>query len=240
VTLNKLGNYTVECSQPISHTQFFGVIKHFGLETTADEVIEALQARQEQNGIKAERIMKGKRNNRIPTLCMKLMFPTAAIPEYVYFINQRFKVNPFVDAPYQCYNCQGFRHGAKDCKGKSKCVRCAGEHKLVDCPHTQNAAVKCANCGQNHAASYGGCKRMKLEKKVEQTRAHQGVTYREALTIMKNQTAEVTEEFMTADENEDNVAATTAQRQKLKPQRVYGNTPTVTDPETTSTQGSQQ
>ena len=220
LTLNKLGDYKVECSQPLSHTKFCGVIKHIGFETTNEEVMEALNLRPEQKDITAQRIMKGKRTDLIPTLCMKLTFPTAKIPEYVYLTNQRFIVHPYIDTPYQCYNCQGFRHGAKDCKGKPKCVRCAGDHISADCPRTEDLEIKCINCGLNHAASYGGCLRMKREKQVERTKAHQGVTYSEALRIMKNQDKET---LVDGNNNDIAVAPALAKMQRQTPKRILIN-----------------
>jgi hypothetical protein len=219
VAVKKLGNYNVVCSQPISHTKFYGVIKHIGVETTDDEIMEALYLRPEQKDVIAQRIMKGKRTDLSPTLCIKLTFPTAIIPEHVYLMNQRFLVHPHVDVPYQCYNCQGFRHGAKDCKGKPKCVRCAGEHKSADCPRTEDMEIKCINCGLNHAASYGGCRRMKMEKQVERTKAHQGVTYSEALKITK--TKERTERLV--DKNNNELVVTPPQRQRQTPRRIFIN-----------------
>jgi hypothetical protein len=61
------------------------------------------------------------------------------------------------------------------------------------------------NCGKEHAANYGGCKRMKLEKKVEEIRAHRDITYREALKITKEMDKE-------NDENNNEIQTTQQQR----------------------------
>jgi hypothetical protein len=138
--VNKIGNYNVECTQPISHTQYLGVIKPIGQDTTVEEVMEALHIKPEQNNIIAERITKSKGTNKIPTLAIKLSFATKDIPEYVYLEGELFRVNTYVSQPYQCYNCPFFQHSAKNCKGSTKCLICSGPHKSTDCPRT---AIKC-------------------------------------------------------------------------------------------------
>jgi hypothetical protein len=48
-----------------------------------------------------------------------------------------------------------------------------------ECP--KEGGVKCANCGQSHTASFGGCLAAKNAKKVEKIRTTQGLTYSEAV-----------------------------------------------------------
>jgi hypothetical protein len=57
--------------------------------------------------------------------------------------------------PLQCFKCQGFGHTSKVCKEPSKCVRCSLEHSSRVCPTPDK--LKCANCGQEHAASHFSC-----------------------------------------------------------------------------------
>ena len=82
-------------------------------------------------------------------------------------------------------------HNAADCRGKTKCVVCAGPHRLRDCPGKVNKEIvvvpKCANCGEGHTASYGGCTKIKFAKKVEQVRSSQRMSYRDAVNAIKKQ-----------------------------------------------------
>ena len=69
-----------------------------------------------------------------------------------------FKVEEF-RAPIsvqQCYNCQHFRHSAKNCKAKTKCVICGG-HSHKGCPNREKQQPECANCKGPHVANYKGC-----------------------------------------------------------------------------------
>ena len=55
---------------------------------------------------------------------------------------------------------------------------CAGNHSLSECPKEK---VCCAGCGQEHAASYGGCVKAKVAREVESTRVNGGITYSKAV-----------------------------------------------------------
>jgi hypothetical protein len=73
--------------------------------------------------------------------------------------------------PTQCRNCQRFGHGSANCNAKPRCVRCALEHKSNDCPLLKNemgenvrtrvdeAQLRCAQCGQNHTATFKNCEK---------------------------------------------------------------------------------
>ena len=70
-----------------------------------------------------------------------------------------FKVEEF-RAPIsvrQRYNCQNFRHSAKNCKAKIKCVICGEGHSHKGCPSRGKKQPKCANCKGPHVAIYKGC-----------------------------------------------------------------------------------
>lgn len=57
----------------------------------------------------------------------------------------------------QCYNCQSFGHTATNCNRKPKCVKCAGPHTTAECAKGKIASPKCANCQEDHPASYRQC-----------------------------------------------------------------------------------
>lgn len=59
----------------------------------------------------------------------------------------------------QCYNCQGFHHGQRNCHAKSKCVKCERQHSTRECTRRQQDPATCTNCGGSHPASYRGCPR---------------------------------------------------------------------------------
>lgn len=199
--VRKLGDWEVRCFQPSSHQRIYGVIGPIGEDTTAAEVSELLEMKEEQAGLTVERLYKGTGANKVVTKCIKVGFSSDTLPEHVYLGYIRFMVKPYVDKPYQCYRCQGFGHGAKFCTAKKQtCVICSGDHKLADCP---KEARKCANCGsEGHGASYAGCPKMKEAKKVEKIRATKNVTYREALLINKTPRPDGNNNIYTTEESQ--------------------------------------
>lgn len=45
----------------------------------------------------------------------------------------------------KCFNCQQFNHKIKDCKNKTICEHCAGEHEYKHCNQTEKIPT-CTNC----------------------------------------------------------------------------------------------
>lgn len=54
----------------------------------------------------------------------------------------------------QCYNCQMFGHGEKNCHIKTYCAICAETHETSAC---KSSNIKCANCNGTHKASDPSC-----------------------------------------------------------------------------------
>ena len=50
----------------------------------------------------------------------------------------------------QCYRCLHFGHKANQCQMKYRCLRCAEGHDTRQCPKSETALPKCANCGEAH------------------------------------------------------------------------------------------
>lgn len=57
----------------------------------------------------------------------------------------------------QCHRCQRFGHAQSRCAANPKCVKCAGNHLTSECTIDKQTPPKCANCLQQHPASYRGC-----------------------------------------------------------------------------------
>lgn len=182
LNITKLGEYDIKCTQPISHTEWKGVIGPIGTYTTEEEILTALQENNHNNITKVIRLNKGKEKS--PSLSIKLIFNEPNIPEFVYVNYQRFKVRPYLEKPLQCYKCQRYGHTSANCNGQERCVVCAGNHRLQDCPKQE---VRCANCGEPHTASYPGCHKSKEAVEVEQLRSSHRITYREAVLMKQSQ-----------------------------------------------------
>lgn len=91
----------------------------------------------------------------------------------------------------QCFRCQRFGHAQSRCTVRPKCVKCAGNHHYTECEKDKNAPAKCANCGENHTASYRGCSswpqpRRNIEKPKAEGTSYAQVTKSDAQTTSSN------------------------------------------------------
>lgn len=59
----------------------------------------------------------------------------------------------------QCMNCLRFGHGTRNCAMNARCIRCGEAHGITECERMEEADPKCANCGENHRATFKACKK---------------------------------------------------------------------------------
>ncbi|CAN7999039.1 unnamed protein product [Ixodes hexagonus] len=96
------------------------------------------------------------------------------MPPRVYLGFTSHPVEEYFGSPIQCYQCQRFGHIGKNCRGARRCKICAGPHHHQDC--SSRAQPKCANCGENHAATFSGCSSKKAAAVVRKTEILNGRT----------------------------------------------------------------
>ncbi|KAH9363779.1 hypothetical protein HPB48_022845 [Haemaphysalis longicornis] len=77
------------------------------------------------------------------------------LPAFVRLGFFKFPVEPYVEAPLQCRNCQGFWHSSKGCRREARCRTCAGPHHFSVC--TFKTRPRCANCRGPHTAIHFRC-----------------------------------------------------------------------------------
>lgn len=77
----------------------------------------------------------------------------------------------------RCFNCSEYHHYSKDCKSKTCCPKCSGEHKIQDCTSSTENCINCSiaasslkiNLDSSHSALSPDCpvylRKISLEKK---------------------------------------------------------------------------
>ena len=191
--MTRLGNYDITCrlarerNQDTPQRKYrIGVIGPIGLDTPLDELKELIEEKGHQV-YKVERLLRSRKFNNEPTNKIKIWFESETLPEYITLMLEKFRINPFIQRAYQCYKCQSFGHHANQCTNKTKCIVCAEEHRLADCPNkNKNDRLKCANCGEAHTANYSECSFIVKENKIQKIKAHEGLSYSEALKKIQN------------------------------------------------------
>lgn len=57
----------------------------------------------------------------------------------------------------QCYNCQQYGHGARNCSLAPKCLKCGENHQSRDCKKPRDTPPHCANCPGEHLSNSKLC-----------------------------------------------------------------------------------
>ena len=126
-----------------------------------------------------------------PTQCIKITFGVAPLPRKVNLDGGVYGVTPFTAPMARCFNCQGWGHGAWQCKLQAKCAWCGDnahapheKGKKVICP---NRKKKCANCGGNHPAfASNGCRKAEDHKLAQMVAAVHAIPLYTVLSKIHN------------------------------------------------------
>lgn len=107
----------------------------------------------------------------------------SAVKHGVYLGFQRHRCEESNKKPnvQQCFKCQGFGHMAKNCEQNVKCLRCSGNHTLKECTTPKDNPI-CANCGEQHASVYKGCKTYQIEVNKVIVKQQHSKTYASAVS----------------------------------------------------------
>lgn len=134
---------------------------------------------------RVKRLLKTINGKRVDSLSVLLEFQELVLPDRVKIGCMSFPVRPYIPPPLRCYRCQRYGHIAAVCRGKQRCPKCGGEHRVEDC--RDNVQGKCCNCGGQHRVTYGGCEARKRAVEIEQVKAVDNISYAEAVKRVQGQ-----------------------------------------------------
>ncbi|KAF2345424.1 hypothetical protein FHG87_023820, partial [Trinorchestia longiramus] len=155
LAVKRLGKWTVNCSQPVSQMQSWGVIKGIhpsvnveDIKTSADcgssELLSVTRLLRYSGGIKEE------------SSAVKLGFAGTQCPSHIYEGFTRYAVFSFNAPPCRCYRCQWLGHVAVNYNSPLRCLVCSGPYTKDECTAEPGQEI-CANCHQTHIASSKEC-----------------------------------------------------------------------------------
>ena len=155
-----------------------GVIYNVPLDITNDDLLMCLK---DDHVTYVKRFVKKSLVDLPPVLTdtktVLLQFDSTALPLFVHIGYMRFSVKKYIPQPLRCFKCNRFGHVTANCRGKERCSKCGGEHKIENC---QTSTVKCVNCNGNHTASSKECPRYQREVQVLKIKSDKNLTYAEA------------------------------------------------------------
>jgi hypothetical protein len=160
--LTTLEQFEIEYSEPYAKRRVYDDQSHlkrgiiFGVNEnySEEEITDATGAKT------AKRIIKKTGGKQVQTRQIILFFDECC-PTYVQLGWERHRVEIYIPEPIRCFNCQRFGHLAKLCSAEPRCSRCAGNHPIQQCKvinKEKEVKIICANCDEQHPASYMGCK----------------------------------------------------------------------------------
>ncbi|GBM04979.1 putative RNA-directed DNA polymerase from transposon X-element [Araneus ventricosus] len=145
------------------------------------EIIEGLST---QGVIAARRINIRRGNDIIPTKHVTLTFSSSKLPSNTTAGYIRSPVKPYIPNPLCCFNCQRFGHSKVACRGQLTCSNCGiAGHSANGC----QADPHCFHCKQDHSSDSKDCPQWKTEKKIQEIKIKQNITYAEAKKLISQE-----------------------------------------------------
>lgn len=175
-----LGEYKIETELHSSLNYSKGVVSSRDL---VDISVDELKAEWASEGIvDVQSIMKRVEGALVKSESFILTFNSPKLPEHVKAGFLRLKVRPYVPNPMRCFNCQRFGHTTNGCRGQATCGKCGkATHEGVDC----TPPAKCVNCSGEHPVWSRDCRVYLEEKKIQEIKTTQRISYAEAKKLFK-------------------------------------------------------
>lgn len=157
--------------KPKQDRSFRVVLKNMHPHTDTDEIKNAI----EDNGHKVINIWNIKdRTTKQPLPLFFIDLKPSPNNREIYSVKHLLHCRIVFEAPRpkrdipQCANGQRYEHTKRFCHRRPRCVKCAEEHLILDCPRKgRSDQVKCVLCNGNHPANYKRCAVFKEIQKVK-------------------------------------------------------------------------
>ena len=147
---------------------------------------DQIQAKLEDQGV--THVHRIKRRDGEYTFLYVLTFNTTTLPQNIKVGYMNCKVRLYIPNPRRCFKCQGYGHGQNTCSHDPVCPKCAASGRdhpsFEDCRGEQ----RCINCNKtDHPASSRDCPMYKLEKKIQERKVKNQLTYPTARSQIINE-----------------------------------------------------
>ncbi|XP_040070863.1 uncharacterized protein LOC120843533 [Ixodes scapularis] len=162
--LTSLGGIPVVAYEPLPLELAAGVIYQVPVDVNEAELQSAVRAT--AHVISMSRLGKSE--------SVKVVFSTDTLPEYVTVGYTRFKLQPYIEKPRQCWKCGSFGHVQTAGTNDVRCTRSGGAHDRMK---FEAADLLCTNCGKAHDLTSHLCPVYQREKKIYQYKSEAKVGY---------------------------------------------------------------
>lgn len=188
--LKRLDNISVEVQPDNQRNQTKATITYYnGPNHSADRLLQQLKRYNVTEVYQMKKKIRGALVG-IPTYI--LTFDTIGFPEEVKIGWTKCATKLYIPRPRRCFKCQGFAHGANNCRETiAICQNCGEEVHGSPC----NRPPKCCNCKQPHSAASRDCYTYIFEEEVLSTQVRERLTYPEAKRIVSSRFIKPTRSF---------------------------------------------
>ncbi|KAF2343366.1 Zinc finger CCHC-type [Trinorchestia longiramus] len=125
LAVKRLGKWTVNCSQPVSQMQSWGVIKGIHQSVNVEEIKASADCGSSEL-LSVARLPRYSGGIKEESSAVKLGFAGTQCSSHIYVGFTRYEVFPFNAPPCRCYRCQRLGHVAVNCNSPLRCLVCSG------------------------------------------------------------------------------------------------------------------
>ncbi|KAJ2948161.1 hypothetical protein O0L34_g9969 [Tuta absoluta] len=156
----------------------YGIIRDIDLNLNEKEILECIRSSNQAEVLSAKRLNRRKSDYTgwTESETIRLGFKGGSLPRYIYIMNMRVQVEPFVFPVTQCARCWRFGHTLKMCPStKVICPKCTKKH-----PNCETTTFKCVNCAGAHMALVKTCPAYLKERRIREIMSEFNCTFRKA------------------------------------------------------------
>ena len=154
--------------KPKEERGFKVILRHMHFSTDTNEIVTELK----ELGHDVQNIFNMQQSStRQPLSLFSLDLKSKPNNKDIYQITTLLNTKILFEPPHykktiaQCSNCQKYGHTKNYCTRDPVCVKCAGNHKTLDCKASVGKEqIRCALCEGAHTANYKGCEVYKALK----------------------------------------------------------------------------
>ena len=178
--LDRLADLNLDSDPHPTFNSCKGVVRSFELiDYDTDRLVKKLRKEKVTSAYRVPRTVNGV---KLPSQTIIFTFNKLELPKRIRVGYLNIPVEPYVEYPRRCFNCQRFGHVTKTCRQARVCVGCGSDYHGTPC--TQPAC--CANCGGDHTASSRQCTFYLYEKEVVAVRNKHRISIKEARQRVKS------------------------------------------------------
>ena len=168
---------------PFNFVTSKGIARNVDCDISEEEILKYCKV---YNNIK---ILNVKRLNRKviknetpvyePTGTVLFTFQGVNLPRSVYIYGLDFLISIYVAPVTQCFKCLRYGHTSKICKGKERCLNCAGDVHPKE-GDSMPCESSCFYCKGTHKSNFKKCPEYLRQKNIKELMAFENLTFFEA------------------------------------------------------------